>query len=268
VLGVDPVRDADAAFEQITDDLSDGIRLGKIFADFRPSHVLHTGGISGPMVFPDQPARVMAINVAGSLNVIQAALQTDVSTLVYCSSIAAIGEYWEPLPIDDSYPMRPDSPYGCSKAAMDMVLRGLWGRTALDLCSLRFTAVYGPGRQTYHVIHDLVRAARSGEAVTVQDSTPAQLIYVDDAADAAVAAAFSANRRQLHYFIAHPEMVELAAAAHAVTEAIGPVTWSLDPALPRVRRGAMDLSAAARDFGFQAQVGYREGIRRLAAHRG
>ena len=31
---------------------------------------------------------------------------------------------------------------------MDYVLRGLWKRVPLDICSLRLTAVYGPGRQT------------------------------------------------------------------------------------------------------------------------
>ena len=41
--------------------------------------------------------------------------------------------------------MRPGSTYGCSKAAMDYVLRGLWRKVPLDICSLRLTAVYGPG---------------------------------------------------------------------------------------------------------------------------
>ena len=44
---------------------------------------------------------------------------------------------------------------------MDLVLRGLWGKVPLDLCSLRLTAVYGPGRQTEFNVDDDRRARRS-----------------------------------------------------------------------------------------------------------
>ena len=59
--------------------------------------------------------------------------------------------------------MRPASTYGCSKAAMDYVLRGLWKRVPLDICSLRLTAVYGPGRQTEFNVDTIVRAALAGQ---------------------------------------------------------------------------------------------------------
>ena len=83
-----------------------------------------------------------------------------VATFVYCSSVAAIGNYYESAPIGEDYPMRPASTYGCSKAAMDFVLRGLWpSASRWTFCSLRLTAVYGPGRQTEFNVDTVVRAA-------------------------------------------------------------------------------------------------------------
>ena len=263
VLGIDPIRDEGGTIDTVSDDLSSMDRLRSILADFRPVHVIHTGGISGPMVIPDQPARIMAINVMGSLNLLQACIDFVTGVFVYCSSISAIGEYDEPNPIDEHYPMRPVNSYGYSKAAVDMVLRGLWGSIPMQLCSLRFTTVYGPGRQTATTIQSIVEAGRSGQPVTVQGAMTSPFVYIDDAADAAIAACFAEKRQQLAYFIAHPEMVAIADIVSAVESMTAPITCKIDPVLPVARRGPLDLASATRDLNFNAKVDYREGIRRI-----
>jgi UDP-glucose 4-epimerase len=263
VLGIDPIRDENGTIDTVSDDLSSIDRLRSVLADFRPVHVIHAGGISGPMVIADQPARIMAINVTGSLNLLQACIDYVAGVFVYCSSISAIGEYDEPNPIDEHYPMRPDNPYGCSKAAVDMVLRGLWGKIPMELCSLRFTTVYGPGRQTATNLHNIVEAGRSGKPLTVQGAMPSPYVYIDDAADAAIAACFSETRRQLAYFIAHPEMVAIEDIVSAVESMTAPINLKIDPALPQARRGPLDLASATRDLNFNAKVDHREGIRRI-----
>jgi nucleoside-diphosphate-sugar epimerase len=53
---------------------------------------------------------------------------------------------------------------------------------------------------------------------------------------------------------------DMAAAAAAVGK---PVSLAIDNSRPAAARGPVDTEAAARDFGFRAKVGYREGIRRL-----
>jgi len=260
VIGLDPVP---SAMTQVIDDLSDRARLRDIIARDRITHIIHAGGVSGPMVMPDDPAGIIAINVTGSLNLLNEAMAGSVKTFVYCSSVAAIGNYYEAEPIGEDYPMRPASTYGCSKAAMDHVLRGLWKKVPLDISSLRLTAVYGPGRKTEFNVDTIVRAALAGKPAQIDPLTDWPYIYVDDAADAAIAACFSDGRRQLAYFVAHPERVtpeDIAAACGAVGK---PVRLEIDTARPKAARGPVDVEAAARDFGFRAQVGHREGIRRM-----
>ena len=87
--------------------------------------------------------------------------------------------------------MRPASTYGCSKAAMDYVLRGLWRKVPLDICSLRLTAVYGPGRKTEFNVDTIVRAALAGQPARIDPLSDWPYVYVDDAADACIAACFS-----------------------------------------------------------------------------
>ncbi len=144
-IGLDPVPSATA---DIIDDLSDRPRLKALLADKNVTHIIHAGGVSGPMVMADDPIGIIAINVAGNLNLLRAAMEAGVKTFIYCSSVSALGDFYESQPVGEDYPLRPNSTYGASKAAMDMVLRGLWGRIPMDLCSLRFTAIYGARRRT------------------------------------------------------------------------------------------------------------------------
>jgi nucleoside-diphosphate-sugar epimerase len=259
-IGLDP---RPAATTQVIDDLSDRARLRDLIAREKITHIIHAGGVSGPMVMTDDPAGILAINVTGSMNLLNAAMAGGVTTFVYCSSVAAIGNFYEQEPIGEDYPMRPVSTYGHSKAAMDHVLRGLWKKVPLDICSLRLTAVYGPGRQTEFNVDTIVRAALAGNPARLDPLTDWPYIYVDDAADAAIAACFSSQRKQLAYFVAHPERVTPQDIADGCRDAGHPVQLDIDTSKPAAARGPVDVEAAARDFGFRAKVGHREGIRRM-----
>jgi UDP-glucuronate 4-epimerase len=259
-IGLDPVASAST---QAIDDLSDRARLRDLIAHEKITHIIHAGGVSGPMVMADDPGGVLAINVTGSLNLLYEAMAGGVTTFVYCSSVAAFGNFYEREPIGEDYPMQPASTYGCSKAAMDYVLRGLWKKVPLDICSLRLTAVYGPGRQTEFYADTIVRAALTGKPARLDPLTDWPYVYVDDAADAAIAACFSQTRKQLAYFVAHPERVTPDDIAAACAAAGKPVRLEIDTSKPKAARGPVDVEAATRDFGFRAQVGHREGIRRM-----
>jgi len=259
-IGLDPRA---SATTQVVDGLSDRLKITKLLTGEKVTHIIHAGGVSGPMVLADDPVKVITINVLGSLNLLYAALDTGVRTFIYCSSAAALGSFHESVPVDENYPLRPNNTYSASKAAMEMVMRGLWGKIPLDLCSLRFTVIYGPGRETTYTVEEIVGAALAGRAARIAPMADWPYVYIDDAARAAVQACYAKGRKQLSYFIAHPEKVtpdDIAAAAAAAGK---PVRIEVDASRPRADRGPLDVEPAARDFGFRAQVGHREGVRRL-----
>src|SRR6267378_1934205 len=72
VIGLDPMPDP--ALRHVVDDLGDRARLSALLAAEQVTHIIHAGGVSGPMVLPDAPERVMDINVDRTLNLLQAAL--------------------------------------------------------------------------------------------------------------------------------------------------------------------------------------------------
>ena len=177
-IGLDP---RPSLTTQVVDTLSDRPKLKNLLAKEKVTHIIHAGGVSGPMVLADDPVEVIAINVLGSLNLLYAALESGVSTFVYCSSAAMLGNFYEDEAVDEQYPLRPNNTYSASKAAIEMVLRGLWGKVPLDLCSLRFTVIYGPGRETTFTVEEIVRAALAGKSLRIQPMTDWPYVYIDDA---------------------------------------------------------------------------------------
>jgi nucleoside-diphosphate-sugar epimerase len=263
VVGLDPAPPLTPQIRTIADDLSSSSRIEALLADEHISHVIHSGGISGAMVLPDRPDRLMAINVGGSCNLLQAAVSAKVGTFLYCSSASAYGPYEETQPIDSDFCAAPTDPYGCSKLAVDLMLRGLHGRVATNLCSLRFAGIYGPGRRTANVIDGVVDAAIAGRSIRLPRQGGYPYVYIDDAADAAVAACFSERRRDLIYNIAYPEQVALGDIVDAAAVGAHRVTLDVDESRSTDPRGALDISAARRDFDFNPAIDHREGVRRL-----
>ena len=246
VIGLDP---RPSATTKMVDDLSDR-RSSKLLAAEKITHIIHAGGVSGPMVMADDPVKVITINVLGSLNLLYAAMDAGVGTFIYCSSAAAFGSFYESEPVDESYPLRPNNTYSASKAAMEMVLRGLWGKIPLDLCSLRFTVIYGPGRETTYTVEEIVGAALAGKAARTAPMADWPYIYIDDAARAAVQACYAKGRKQLSYFIAHPEKVTLEDIAAAAAAAGKPVRIEIDARKPRPNAGRSISSRPHATSGF------------------
>ena len=118
--------------------------LSQVFQEHKPRYVCHlaaqasiTKSIRGPLVDADA-------NIIGSLNVLEECRKSGVEKVLFSSSGGAM--YGEPvtLPCDEDHPVRPLSPYGAAKAAVELYLpiyRGLYG---LKYSALRYANVYGP----------------------------------------------------------------------------------------------------------------------------
>jgi nucleoside-diphosphate-sugar epimerase len=263
VIGLDPLPLPGSPYRTVADDLSDRTRIERLLIEEQVSHIIHAGGISGPMVMPERPDRLMAVNVGGSSTLLQAAIGAKANTFLYCSSVSAVGPYYEEQPIEADYRPAPTDPYGCSKAAVDFMLRGLWRRIPLDICSLRFTGIYGPGRRTTNLMDTLISAALEERSVQLPRQGKYPYVYIDDAANAAVAACFSSRRRELIYYIAYPEQVALDDLVNAIAHYAGRISVEIDETKVADPRGPVDISTSRRDFDFYPKIDHRAGIRRM-----
>ena len=102
-------------------DIRDRAALDEVFDDFRPEAVIHFAGLKAVGESSQIPAKYYAVNVAGSINVIEALEQVGCTRLVFSSSATVYGDP-QYLPIDE-LPLSASNPYGRSKLQVEDILR-------------------------------------------------------------------------------------------------------------------------------------------------
>ena len=91
----------------------------------------------------EDPLGSNAVNIDGTLNLLEAARKSEVQRFVYASSSSVYGET-ETLPKRESMPPQPVSPYAVSKLAAEAYCRLYADLYGLKTISLRYFNVYGP----------------------------------------------------------------------------------------------------------------------------
>jgi UDP-glucose 4-epimerase len=89
------------------------------------------------------PLEDSAVNVLGTVTVLEAARHHGVEKLVYSSSAGIFGELKQ-LPIHEAHPADPDTPYGCSKLAGEKLCLSYARLYSISCVCLRYFNVYGP----------------------------------------------------------------------------------------------------------------------------
>jgi UDP-glucose 4-epimerase len=130
------------------------------------------------------PEQAFETNVRGSFNVFDAAGKAEVARVVYSSASSAYGPT-DAYPIIEDHPLRPNAFYPASKAAAEMLLRGLAGAYGYRFIVLRYMNVYGPG-QTAGVVPAVARALLGGERpkLTGDGSQSFDFVHIEDCARA------------------------------------------------------------------------------------
>ena len=117
--------------------------VARIFAEFRPDVVSHHAAQHSVAISAREPRYDADVNVIGMLNVLEAAVKTGVKKVIFASSAATYGNP-ERVPVVESSPQRPVSPYGITKMVTEHYLRFYRAEKGLDFTALRYGNVYGP----------------------------------------------------------------------------------------------------------------------------
>ncbi|CUK13522.1 UDP-glucose 4-epimerase [Ruegeria denitrificans] len=127
-------------FEQ--GDLLDRARLDEVFTKYRPAAVMHFAALSQVGEAMSQPGRYWTNNVAGSLNLIEAAVAANCLNFVFSSTCATYGEH-DNVVLDEDTPQLPLNAYGASKRAIEDILRDFEAAYGLNHVIFRYFNVAG-----------------------------------------------------------------------------------------------------------------------------
>jgi UDP-glucose 4-epimerase len=248
--------------EFVEGDIRDVALLSRSLKD--AEGVFHLAAQVGNLRSMDEPLRDMAVNAGGTIAVLESMRSGHVRRLVYSSSAACLGEV-SSLPVTESAPCEPTSPYGVSKLAGEKYALAYRRLFNWDVAALRYFNVYGV-RQRFdaygNVIPIFAQRLRDGLPLTVYGDGHQTRDFVN-VTDVARANVDAYERRVSGVFnVATGNPTEIGDLARLMTNKAGAATIPQHrPARPEeVLRSFASIGCAREAFGFEPRVDLNSGI--------
>ena len=147
-------------------DLRNPSWIEQVVETVRPQLVFHLAAWSDVRASWDQPWATYELNIGCQLNLLEALLRhaPDARVLVVASSevYGLIGA--DDLPVSEDTPLRPNSPYGISKVAQDLMAQQYWFNFQLPTVRVRSFNHIGPGQSDSFVASAFARQIAEIEA--------------------------------------------------------------------------------------------------------
>jgi UDP-glucose 4-epimerase len=248
-------------------DVRDGAAVEAAFASARPELVFHLAAQISVRSSAADPAADAEINVAGTVNVLEACDRHGARRLVNASTGGPIYGVAAPRPTPESHPPSPKSPYGVSKLTAEGYCDLYRRMHDLSSISLRCGNVYGP-RQDPHgeagVVAIFCGKLHRGETATVfgDGRQERDFVYVGDVVEANLRAAESEHQGPVNVGTGTGSSV--LALARLVGERAG-TTLAVEHAPERPGEAgstALDPALAAEALGWRAETSFEQGISR------
>lgn len=176
-----------AAARFVHGSVSDPATVDRVFAGPRFDHVYHLAAYAAEGLSHFIKRFNYTNNVIGSVNLINAAVNTGVTTFVFTSSIAVYGTSAE-LPMTEETPVHPEDSYGIAKHAVELELHSCKDLFGLNYVIFRPHNVFGPrqniGDRYRNVIGIFMNQIMQGRPMTVfgDGAQTRAFSYIDDVA--------------------------------------------------------------------------------------
>jgi len=118
-------------------DIRDRARLNEVFLAHKPDAVVHCAALIEVGESVKRPERFYDNNVAGALVLLEAMREHRVMPFVFSSTCATYGAP-QRLPMDETHPQAPMSPYGWSKLMIEQASRDIAAAHGLSFAHLRY----------------------------------------------------------------------------------------------------------------------------------
>jgi NAD dependent epimerase/dehydratase len=129
------------------------------------------------------PLSYVRTNVEGTLNVMQAARDTNVGLVIQTSTSEVYGTA-QYVPIDEAHPLQGQSPYSASKIGADKIAESFFLSFGLPLVVVRPFNTFGPRQSARAVIPTIIAQCLNGSTVKLGSLEPTRdLNYVSNTVD-------------------------------------------------------------------------------------
>jgi dTDP-glucose 4,6-dehydratase len=214
------------------------------------------------------PASYVQTNVAGTLNLAEAARKTGVRRFVHTSTSEVYGTT-RYTPVDEEHPLQGQSPYSASKIAADKLIESFVCSYALPAVTVRPFNTYGPRQSARAVIPNIIAQALNGDSVRIGSLDPIRdMTFVSDTVEGFIRTAEADNVIGQVINLGTGEAVSIHELAKIIFDLLGIApTLIIDP--KRIRPSASEVQRlvsnngkAEKMLGWRPTVPLREGLNR------
>jgi nucleoside-diphosphate-sugar epimerase len=203
-------------------------------------------------------------NVLGTQVLLEACKNRKIEKFVYASSSSVYGDSDE-LPIKETSPTNPVSPYGVSKLSGEHLVALYFKGYGTPAVSLRYFTVYGPRQRPDMGFHKFISAIISGREIEIYGTgeQTRDFTFINDVVEANMQAFLKGKEGEV-YNVGGGSRIGLIQAVKAIEEISGKKASLKYTEHQRgdAKHTYADISKANRDFGYSPRVDIYEGLKR------
>jgi len=241
-------------------DITQTANIDWLFWKHKPDIVIHMASFPRQKVVNANPAHASKVMSEGLLTLLEASVKYNVQRFVYISSSMVYGDFKDD--VTEDFACKPQGQYGIMKLAGEWLVRDYTRKHNLAHTIFRPSAVYGPLDVEDRVISKFILTAMRGQTLKVNGvNETLDFTYVDDAADGIAAASTTAATANKTYNITKSHSVTLKTAAELAIKIVGKGNIEVrDKDADFPSRGALNITQARTDFGFDPKVDVEQGF--------
>lgn len=173
-------------FKLIEGDIRDRDLIKNILQE-KFDYVFHLAAQPGVRASIKNPILVNDINVNGTINILNEAMNSSVKKVIFASSSSVYGDV-KTFPIKEDHPLNPISPYGASKICGERYCKIFEDVYGLKTVSLRYFTVYGPRMRPDLAINIFTKSTLNNEPISVfgDGLQTRDFTFVKDVVDATI----------------------------------------------------------------------------------
>ncbi len=275
------LKDIKDKFKVKVGDFANWVHLAEAIQADHIDTIYHVGAVIPPVTERD-PSAAYNANILGTYNILEAARQFGVQSVIFASTQSSYSDGDAFIPID--FPQRPGTVYGMTKVCGERMGESYWSHFGVNFRGVRYCIVNGPGRGGVNpgqfVVWTLQMAAlKRPFKVFVDPDVQVASIYVKDAAKALMDLHDAPEAKLRHriypvmgYSVTARQLVDVAkkyVPDADLTFRVNPDMMAKVKSLNLARQ--MDIEPARQDWGFAPQydldASMRDYVAQCAAHR-
>lgn len=224
--------------------------------------VIHLASFPRQKVVNGNPSLGSEVMATGLINLLEMTKRYRIPKFVYISSSMVYGDFTDDVKEDT--PCNPIGQYGIMKYMGEKLVQDYTRRGCFNHVIIRPSAVYGEYDVEDRAVSKFMLGAMRGDTLKVNGASETlDFTYVEDAAAGIVGAALSENADNKTYNITKSHSFTLLRAAEIAVALAGKGNIEVrDKDADFPSRGALNIEAARKDFGYNPTVDVEEGFRR------